>query len=153
MTIGEKIKNHRKACGLTQKQLAELTGTTQSTIANYENGNRQPALELLFQFQNIFRDDFLSDAMGLKDHAQQINSSAWDQILTGLCLDNGYIYETGHEINGSQLVRLSNIADDNLSFYVPVAEINELVNRFSDHINIDIVKLIQRYADEKNKTS
>ena len=40
------IKVLRKQRGMTQKQLAELVGTSQSVIANYENGKRQPNMEM-----------------------------------------------------------------------------------------------------------
>ncbi|MCU6747682.1 helix-turn-helix domain-containing protein [Faecalicatena acetigenes] len=41
-TTGEKIRNIRKEKGLTQKQLAELIGTSQQNLAQYENGKRNP---------------------------------------------------------------------------------------------------------------
>lgn len=40
------IKELRKQRGMTQKQLAELVCTSQSAIANYENGKRQPNMEM-----------------------------------------------------------------------------------------------------------
>lgn len=49
MTIGERIKQERKAKGLTQKQLGELSGTSEITIRQYEIGKRQPRLEPLRQ--------------------------------------------------------------------------------------------------------
>ena len=36
MKIENKMKKYRKACGLTQAQLAEAVGCTQSRIADYE---------------------------------------------------------------------------------------------------------------------
>lgn len=40
MTTYERIKQARKAAGLTQKELASRLGSTQSNIAQYENGTR-----------------------------------------------------------------------------------------------------------------
>lgn len=40
MNTSEKIKKTRKAAGLTQKDLAVRLGSTQSNIAQYENGTR-----------------------------------------------------------------------------------------------------------------
>lgn len=37
----------RKACGLTQKQLADKTGIAQSDISKLENGNANPSLRTL----------------------------------------------------------------------------------------------------------
>lgn len=47
MTIGESIKRARKAKGLTQKRLGELSGTSEGTVRQYEIGKRQPRLEQL----------------------------------------------------------------------------------------------------------
>lgn len=40
MHPGNRIRELRKAAGLTQEQLAELTGYSQDRISNYENGRR-----------------------------------------------------------------------------------------------------------------
>lgn len=42
MGFGEKLRTLRKSAGLTQKQLAERIGTTQRTVASYENGYSYP---------------------------------------------------------------------------------------------------------------
>ena len=42
MTIGENIRNARKAAGLTQEQLAEKCGTADSAIRKYESGRLCP---------------------------------------------------------------------------------------------------------------
>lgn len=47
MTIGSLIKRARKKAGLTQRELAEKSGTATGTIQQYELGKRQPRLEQL----------------------------------------------------------------------------------------------------------
>lgn len=47
MTIGDRIREHRKKAGLTQKKLGELSGTSETTVKQYELGKRQPRLEQL----------------------------------------------------------------------------------------------------------
>lgn len=42
MEFGEKVKKARQAKGLTQKELAKLTGIAERTIQNYELGERRP---------------------------------------------------------------------------------------------------------------
>lgn len=47
MTIGQRIKEARKSIGLTQRELAERSGTATGTIQQYELGKRQPRIEQL----------------------------------------------------------------------------------------------------------
>ena len=47
MQTSERIKQARKKAGLTQKKLAEILGTSQQNLAQYENGKRKPKIETL----------------------------------------------------------------------------------------------------------
>ena len=48
ITVGEKIRQRREECGLSQQKLAEKTGLTIQCISYLELGNREPrALTLL----------------------------------------------------------------------------------------------------------
>jgi transcriptional regulator with XRE-family HTH domain len=47
--IAEQVSEQRKARGLSQKELAELTGTTQSAIARLESGGRPPRIDTLLR--------------------------------------------------------------------------------------------------------
>jgi len=47
--IAEQVVEHRRARGLSQKELAELTGTTQSAIARLESGGRPPRIDTLLR--------------------------------------------------------------------------------------------------------
>ena len=49
-SIGENIRKLRKARGLTQEQLAELTGINEKSISFYENGSRNVPSDCLFPF-------------------------------------------------------------------------------------------------------
>ncbi len=63
MSVAERIKTIRKEKGLTQKQLAELTGLLEPTIRKYESGKVQPKSENLNKIAN---------ALGV--HPSQIDS-------------------------------------------------------------------------------
>ena len=52
MDIGLMIREKRKASGLTQARLAELSGVAVITIQQYERGKRQPRLEQLRKIAN-----------------------------------------------------------------------------------------------------
>lgn len=47
MTLAEQIRARRKTLGLTQAQLAELVGTSQGKIGDYERGEVEPTITTL----------------------------------------------------------------------------------------------------------
>ncbi len=47
--IAKQVVEQRKARGLSQQELAELTGTTQSAIARLESGGRPPRIDTLLR--------------------------------------------------------------------------------------------------------
>ena len=47
--VADQVTSERKALGLSQKELAELTGTTQSAIARLESGGRPPRIDTLLR--------------------------------------------------------------------------------------------------------
>jgi ribosome-binding protein aMBF1 (putative translation factor) len=47
--IAEQVADRRRARGLSQAQLAELCGTTQSAIARLEAGGRPPRIDTLLR--------------------------------------------------------------------------------------------------------
>ncbi len=47
--IAEQVAAQRKARGLSQAEVAELTGTTQSAIARLESGGRPPRIDTLLR--------------------------------------------------------------------------------------------------------
>ena len=57
MTIGQRIKEARKSIGLTQRELAERSGTATGTIQQYELGKRQPRLQQLRQIAQVLDAD------------------------------------------------------------------------------------------------
>ena len=67
MFKGERLKQLRKAKGLTQTELAEMLNINKSTICCYEKGTRQPSLETIIEFMQIFAvtSDYLLGADNL----------------------------------------------------------------------------------------
>jgi predicted transcriptional regulator len=47
--IAEKVSERRTAIGMSQRELAELVGTTQSAIARLERGGRPPRIDTLLK--------------------------------------------------------------------------------------------------------
>lgn len=62
MKLGNNLKKYRKIKGINQSELGNLVGVQQGTIANYENGNRTPTIEmliLLVKVLNVSIDELL----------------------------------------------------------------------------------------------
>jgi len=51
-SIIQAILDARKASGLTQKDLADITGINQADISKMENGNANPSLKTLLRIAN-----------------------------------------------------------------------------------------------------
>lgn len=63
---GQRIKTERQQRGLSQKQLAELISTTQSTIGKYEREELQPNVDTIIKLCKVLEvsSDYL---IGLVD--------------------------------------------------------------------------------------
>ena len=59
--IAEQVTEQRRARGLSQKELAELTGTTQSAIARLESGGRPPRIDTLLRIAEALDCDLHVD--------------------------------------------------------------------------------------------
>ena len=57
--IAEQVADQRKAHGLSQKELAERCGTTQSAIARLEAGGRPPRIDTLLRIANALDCDLV----------------------------------------------------------------------------------------------
>lgn len=51
--------NERKRLGLTQEQLAKKLNTSRSNVANWENGQNMPSVDLLLKCSSIFNCDVM----------------------------------------------------------------------------------------------
>lgn len=57
--IAEEVAERRQSLGLTQKELAHLTGTTQSAIARLERGGRPPRIDTLMRIADALDCDLI----------------------------------------------------------------------------------------------
>lgn len=76
----EKLKNLRKAAGLTQVELAKKLGIAQSTLASYERGLREPDFEMLKQISSFFEIS-ISDLLDIDIKNQPAPESELDRSL------------------------------------------------------------------------
>mgnify|MGYP000485409768 CR=1 FL=1 len=56
MTVGEKIRKFRIDQGYTQKELAIMSGLSESAIRNYELGNRFPIIRTIRKNSKLIKD-------------------------------------------------------------------------------------------------
>jgi transcriptional regulator with XRE-family HTH domain len=64
LPVGEKIRERRKALGLTQAELASRIGIQQSDLCRMEKGEYKVSLETLFKILRIYQvtiGDFFAD--------------------------------------------------------------------------------------------
>jgi transcriptional regulator with XRE-family HTH domain len=57
--IAEQVAERRQALGLSQRELAELTATTQSAIARLEAGGRPPRIDTLLRIADALDCDLI----------------------------------------------------------------------------------------------
>lgn len=72
MTGADLVREARKRAGLTQRQLAERAGTTQSAIARLESGRTSPSFDLVLRLVRLcgFRLDVALEPYDDSDVAQ-----------------------------------------------------------------------------------
>ncbi len=59
--IADKVAARRQARGLSQRELAEIVGTTQSAIARLERGGRPPRIDTLLRIADALDCDLVVD--------------------------------------------------------------------------------------------
>lgn len=53
--LSERLIEKRRTSGLSQKQVAEMIGISQTMISQYERGERNPSLEVLVKLAVVYR--------------------------------------------------------------------------------------------------
>ncbi len=85
--IGDKLKERRAELGMTQAQVAELTGIKKNTISNYENNISSPSEENMLALMKILQCDanfLFGDFLNVE---KSIMPSEKQKILKYRCLD------------------------------------------------------------------
>jgi transcriptional regulator with XRE-family HTH domain len=59
--VADKVARRRQDRGLSQRELAELVGTTQSAIARLERGGRPPRIDTLLRIADALECDLVVD--------------------------------------------------------------------------------------------
>ena len=143
MTLGEKIKEARKQCGLSQEQLAEKMAVSRSAVAKWEANNGLPDLDnlkALAQLLNVSVDYLLDDGevidevvmrepYNLSDYGNGIKKKKKDRVIREKFPDAEI-----HTLLGKlKLTKSEKVIDNLLGFFTDAPfGTPELINNFKN---------------------
>ena len=143
MTLGEKIKETRKQCGLSQEQLAEKMAVSRSAVAKWEANNGLPDLDnlkALAQLLNVSVDYLLDDGevidevvmrepYNLSDYGNGIKKKKKDRVIREKFPDAEI-----HTLLGKlKLTKSEKVIDNLLGFFTDAPfGTPELINSFKN---------------------
>ena len=143
MTLGEKIKEARKQCGLSQEQLAEKLAVSRSAVAKWETDKGIPDVEnlkALAQLLNVSVDYLLDDGevidevamrepYNLSDYGKGIKKKKKDRVIREKFPDAEI-----HTLLGKlKLTKSEKVIDNLLGFFTDAPfGTPELINNFKN---------------------
>jgi methanogenic corrinoid protein MtbC1 len=89
MNLSNNIKTLRKEKNINQSQLAKLLKISQTSVAHYEKGDRQPTIETLIRLSSIFEvslDELIGNKKNEKNIGPLINKQEIVQHMTNLLI-------------------------------------------------------------------
>ena len=113
--LGQKIRLYRQIAGMTQKELGAACGVNESTIRNYELGNRYPDSDTIFEISNALEISpyvlATPDPISAASSLQYLFSMEKTLDLTPTTIDGKVYLEVSSEIdvNDATVAPLSNL--------------------------------------------
>lgn len=113
--LGQKIRFYRQIAGMTQKELGAACGVNESTIRNYELGNRYPDSDTIFEISNTLEISpyvlATPDPISAASSLQYLFSMEKTLDLTPTTIDGKVYLEVSSEIdvNDATVAPLSNL--------------------------------------------
>lgn len=101
--LGQNLKYLREKKGMTQGQLAEKFEVRQSTIANWENGYREPGLYHLHCIHDFFEVD--------------LDKLIFGKITPSLVVRNILFFQKKYSVNNRELGLLMRLKDEALKSF------------------------------------
>ena len=113
--LGQKIRFYRQIAGMTQKELGSACGVNESTIRNYELGNRYPDSDTIFEISNALEISpyvlATPDPISAASSLQYLFSMEKTLDLTPTTID-GKVYlevSSDRDVNDATVAPLSNL--------------------------------------------
>ena len=113
--LGQKIRFYRQIAGMTQKELGTACGVNESTIRNYELGNRYPDSDTIFEISNALEISpyvlATPDPISAASSLQYLFSMEKTLDLTPTTIDGKVYLEVSSDIdvNDATVAPLSNL--------------------------------------------
>lgn len=113
--LGQKIRFYRQIAGITQKELGSACGVNESTIRNYELGNRYPDSDTIFEISNALEISpyvlATPDPISAASSLQYLFSMEKTLDLTPTTIDGKVYLEVSSDIdvNDATVAPLSNL--------------------------------------------
>lgn len=113
--LGQKIRFYRQIAGMTQKELGVACGVNESTIRNYELGNRYPDSNTIFEISNALEISpyvlATPDPISAASSLQYLFSMEKTLDLTPTTIDGKVYLEVSSDIdvNDATVAPLSNL--------------------------------------------
>lgn len=113
--LGQKIRFYRQIAGMTQKELGVACGVNESTIRNYELGNRYPDSDTIFKISNALEISpyvlATPDPISAASSLQYLFSMEKTLDLTPTTIDGKVYLEVSSDIdvNDATVAPLSNL--------------------------------------------
>lgn len=73
MELGKRIKKIREEKGFTQQQLADKLGISIHTVSKYEQGQREPSMEIMNKIANILKVELFEFIVDKEDVLKKWN--------------------------------------------------------------------------------
>lgn len=98
MTFSERLKEIREENGYTQQELAETLHLTPSSVSHYENGTRQPNVEILIEMANYLdiSIDYLLGFSIANIPPSQMKKSYYKSLENGKLIERLLRLDTNH---------------------------------------------------------
>lgn len=137
--IGSRIKDLRKARGLSQKEMAQRTGIPYSTYSNYENNNREPSKG---QLEKIASALGISEVELLGLTTEEILKPLKDEVaFLNFLLSLGYEYVDTFYDNDYGYDRCLYISKENIDLPLTKEEYEDLKSAIIHDTETEIYKL------------
>lgn len=96
MIVAQRLKTARRACKLTQHQVAEILGVDRSAYTYYETGKTSPSLTNLVRLASIFKVE-VSWLLGEADSSSHLISAGDDAISLMTAVSESHMLELSKE--------------------------------------------------------